>query len=114
MSRKKALVLGQLFRQAPPVHFMKKIALALLLVCSLMTAGCSRKPTAEAPVVTASPTPREMSEEEKQKEAAATEAAQAKKRAEADQAVAAQPAVPNPDAVIKAPPPTSPASSPKP
>jgi PBP1b-binding outer membrane lipoprotein LpoB len=93
---------------------MKPIAVVLLLACSLVVAGCSRKPTAPAPVVEATSAPSELTEEQTKKQAAGDEAAQAKKMAEADQATAAQPVVANPDAVIKAPAPNSPASSPKP
>lgn len=84
---------------------MKNIVFALLLACSLFAAACSRKPAAPAPVVEAAPPQRELSADEKKKDA---EAAQAKKQAEAEQAIAAKPADANPDAVLK----TSPAAPP--
>jgi hypothetical protein len=71
---------------------MKKIAVILLIACSLLEAGCSR-PAAQAPVVTASPIP-EVSDEEQRQKAAATEARQEEKRAAE---VVAQPAVPMPE-----------------
>ena len=93
---------------------MKIIVLVLLFAGSLLVAGCSRKPNAPAPVVEAAPPQRELTAAEQKKEEEAAEAAQAKKRDEAAQMTAVQAAEPNSDSVLKAPPASSPATSPKP
>ena len=93
---------------------MKKIALTLLVACLCLEAGCSR-PTAEAPVVTTSPTPaasltpRQLTEEQKRRQAAAREAILKRNQAN----LTPQSAAPRTEAVTQAPSP-SPVSSPRP